>query len=111
MLKRCVMLAALTISTSIGASDNDLDYTCVDSGTRYRIALVRKVPGQALPCSVQAFEHPLGRYSINWRVLWTAANQEGFCEAKIRELVERRRRDGWKCVLSEGWRGWSLRNR
>lgn len=105
MLRRCAVLTTLLISSMAWAADEAHDYTCTDSGTRYRIAIFREVPGQELPCSVQTYEHPLGRYSMNWEVPWIVKNQPGFCESKVAEVIEKRRADGWRCMLTKKWSG------
>ncbi|MGI9452198.1 MAG: hypothetical protein ACR2QH_16390 [Geminicoccaceae bacterium] len=102
-------LALLLFPDGAWAADTDFDVTCVNSGTRYRVAIVREVPDRELPCSVQTFEHPIGLYWMNWRVIWRAENQDGFCEAKALEWVDTRRGYGWKCEQTDIWNGRRLR--
>lgn len=102
---RWVGLALVAFCSVAVADDEVFDFTCVDSGTRWRVAIFREVKGQELPCSVQAFKHPLGRYSMNWEVIWRVENQEGFCEAQVLKSIEDFRDDGWKCRQTDVWNG------
>ena len=96
---RSLFLPAMAAS-SVAAADvvGQLDFTCTDSGTRRRIAVVYEQPDAPLPCTVQFFEHPLGRYSMKWRVLWRAEHDASFCRTKVLDQIEQWRGQGWECV-------------
>lgn len=99
----CLAFTALMASTTASGAD-EASHTCINNGTLVRLAIVREVPGQDLPCTVERIEHPLGLYNMKWQVLWRAENNASICAIKLLELVERRKSESWKCMSTEAWR-------
>ena len=71
----------------------DTSYVCTQGGMERKIEVVYLGAGK-LPCEV--------RYSKEGttRVLWSAQAEEGYCEARAAEFVEKQRGWGWECVES-----------
>lgn len=107
MLRMLCLAAAMAVTTVAAADefDDEFDFTCIDNGERERIAVVREVPGQELPCRVDVQKHQLGVYSMQFGTLWRAENDIAFCRAKLIELVEKLRDRGAKCVTTKRYKG------
>lgn len=71
----------------------DTSYVCTQGGMERKIE-VAYLGTDKVPCEV--------RYTKNGdtQVLWTAQAEEGYCEAKAAEFVEKQRGWGWECVES-----------
>jgi len=69
----------------------DTTYVCTQGGMERKIEVVSLGAGK-VPCEV--------RYTKNGttEVLWNAQAEEGYCEAKAAEFVEKQRGWGWDCV-------------
>ena len=65
--------------------------TCTNGSQERVISVVYLVDGQKVPCEVQ--------YTKNGETEtpWSAQNEEGYCEAKAKELVEKQIGWGWSC--------------
>ena len=84
----------LTVSL-FGAEFNNRKSTCQHGEKQRHVELVYEVQGQATPCEVRydkATEEP-----NNTQVLWSAKNQENFCEQKFSSFVEKLKGWGWNC--------------
>jgi hypothetical protein len=68
-------------------------YVCTHGDAERRIEVVYLEAGK-VPCEV--------RYTRNGstEVLWNAQAEEGYCEARAAEFVEKQRGWGWECVES-----------
>ena len=80
-------LAATLFATPVLASST----TCTLDSQERVISVVYLVEGQKVPCEVEykkngATETP-----------WSAQNEEGYCEEKAKELVEKQLSWGWDC--------------
>lgn len=66
-------------------------YVCTQGGMERTIEVVY-LEADAVPCEV--------RYTKNGdtRVLWSAQAEEGYCEAKAAEFVEKQQGWGWECI-------------
>lgn len=71
----------------------DTAYVCTQAGMERKIEVVYPGAGK-VPCEV--------RYTKDGttEVLWNAQAEEGYCEARAAEFVEKQRRWGWDCVES-----------
>jgi len=69
----------------------DTTYVCTQGSTERKIEVVYLGAG-TVPCEV--------RYTKDGttQVLWSAQTEEGFCEARAAEFVEKQRGWGWECV-------------
>jgi hypothetical protein len=69
----------------------DTSYVCTQGGMERKIEVVYLETGK-VPCEV--------RYTKNadTQVLWSAQTEEGYCEAKAAEFVEKQRGWGWECI-------------
>jgi|LGOV01.1.fsa_nt_gb hypothetical protein len=71
----------------------DTTYICTSGNMERKIEVVSLRTG-TVPCEV--------RYTKNGstEVLWSAQAEEGYCEAKALEFVEKQRGWGWECSES-----------
>ena len=69
-------------------------YQCsIDELTR-RIEILHE-PGVTVPCEVHYFKDTEMPGEV--QVLWSASTEEGYCEAKAAELVQKLEDMGWTC--------------
>lgn len=66
-------------------------YVCTQGGMERKIEVIYPDTG-TVPCEVHYTKHG------NTQVLWSAQVEEGYCEAKAIEFVEKLRGWGWECV-------------
>ena len=86
------LFALLLISLTI-ISHADETYVCLYGGNERIIHVSYPVPDSKVPCDV-VYEKDNGQ-----QVLWSAQNEEGYCEAKAIDFVEKQRGWGWDCSL------------
>ena len=69
------------------------NYVCTQAGMERKIEVVYLAEGK-VPCEV--------RYTKfgDTQVLWSAQAEEGYCEARAAEFVEKQRGWGWECLES-----------
>lgn len=69
----------------------DTTYVCTQGSMERKIEVVYLEAGK-VPCEV--------RYTKDGetQVLWSAQAEEGYCEAKAAEFVEKQRGWGWECI-------------
>jgi len=87
----CCMAALVPVLAAAQDGDN---FRCVNGDLVRRVEIIYET-GAAVPCEVHYYkdtEAPGER-----QVLWTAANESGYCEGHTRELVEQLRGWGWTC--------------
>ena len=85
---------ALLIISPLAASQDATGYQCALDEVTRRVEIYYET-GSTVPCEVQYFkdtEMPGER-----EVLWRAQNEEGYCEARAAEFVEKLRGMGWTC--------------
>lgn len=87
------LFCALSISSAAGA----------DAWNCSHIDLVREVQveypeGGAVPCNV-VYKKAMEGFTD--QVLWSATNEQGYCEQKAREFVVKLESWGWGCVKAE----------
>lgn len=68
--------------------------TCRTGAMERSIEVVYETPGEPVPCRVVYDKLTQGERKVPWR----ADHEEGFCEARARELVEKLEADGWACT-------------
>lgn len=68
------------------------EYVCLKEEVERKISVVYISPTSTVPCEV-VYEKPSGT-----QTLWTAQSEEGFCESKAAELVEKQKSWGWDCA-------------
>lgn len=92
-IKKAVALAAwsaLLISPTLLAGEA---YVC-QRGTLVRhISIDYATEGMAVPCQVNYI-----REDETTQSLWSAQNDEGYCEQKAAEFAEKQRDWGWDCI-------------
>jgi len=88
-----VLALAATIPTVASAQDTN-KYTCTLGDLTRRVEVVAE-PGVSVPCEVHYYkddEMPGER-----QVLWSAQNEQGFCEARAQEFAQQLSGWGWNC--------------
>ena len=69
-------------------------YVCTHGDMERRIEVVQ-LGAAAVPCEVRYTKNG------NTEVVWNAQAEEGYCEARAAEFVEKQRGWGWECSKSE----------
>lgn len=69
----------------------DTTYVCTQGDVERKIEVVYLGSGTA-PCEVRYTKNG------NTEVLWSARAEEGYCDARASEFVEKQRSWGWDCV-------------
>ncbi len=72
----------------------DTTYVCTRGDMERRIEVVYLGTGTA-PCEVRYTKNG------NTEVLWSAQAEEGYCDARAVDFVEKQRGWGWECAESE----------
>lgn len=93
-MKKYFPAVALLIISPLAASQDSTGYQCALDEVTRRVEIYYET-GSTVPCEVQYFkdtEMPGER-----EVLWRAQNEEGYCEARAAEFVEKLRGMGWTC--------------
>lgn len=70
-------------------------YSCVNGSLERRVEIVYEQPHAPVPCEVQYSK--LTEQPGQMLTLWSATNQEGYCESKADEFLQRLQRWGWSC--------------
>jgi hypothetical protein len=93
-MKTYFQTIVLVLMTPMAAAQDATGYQCALDEVTRRVEIYYET-GSTVPCEVQYFrdtEMPGQR-----EVLWRAQNEEGYCEARAAELVEKLRGMGWTC--------------
>ena len=88
-MKHAIILCLATIlfTNPVLASST----TCTLDSQERKISVIYMVDGQKAPCEVQYTKDGVTE------TLWNAQNEEGYCETKAREFVEKQVSLGWSC--------------
>lgn len=84
----------LLILPSTHLARNDILFVCQKSNQTRAVSLVY-LDGPPLPCEVIYHRPSEGKPD---KVLWTAANDEGFCEERTHQLIADLINGGWHCL-------------
>ena len=93
MTSRYAIAILITIAPCVALAQ-DVSYQCSYGELQRRVEIFTE-PGASVPCEVHYYkdtEAPGER-----QVLWSAAQQEGYCESKTREFIARLETWGWDC--------------
>ncbi len=91
-LRSMQIIAILALSASINAYADS--WNCSNSDL-VREVVIEYPQGGSVPCNVVYKKQTEG---VEDQVLWSAENQEGYCEDKARELVASLESWGWVCL-------------
>ena len=97
MKKMLITIAVLLLPALLLAQEQSKYQCSIDEVIR-RVEVVYET-GVTVPCEVHYYkdtEMPGER-----EVLWRALNEEGYCEARATEFVERLRGMGWTCWVTD----------
>ena len=86
-------LCIAMLSTTVVAQE-PVRYACT-SGTLTRFVEIRYETGVTVPCEVHYSKPDEGQTEPE--VLWRALNEEGYCETRTTDFIERLRGLGWTC--------------
>lgn len=84
------LFCALSISSAAGADGWNCSHTDL-----VREVLIEYPEGGAVPCNV-VYKKAMEGFTD--QVLWSASNEQGYCEQKAREFVVKLESWGWGCV-------------
>ena len=91
-------IAALAMSLPAAAQEAD-NWSCTLGELARRVEIIYE-PGRAVPCEVHYYKDVEMPEQDN--VLWRAAHESGYCEARAAELVARLESQGWSCAAGVG---------
>ncbi|MCL6414093.1 hypothetical protein MIB92_00385 [Aestuariirhabdus sp. Z084] len=86
-----VATAVALLPTSVMA---DQTYVCSQAGMERIISVVYQNPESPVPCEV------VYQKGDEVQSLWSAENEQGYCEHNAEQLVERQRGWGWDCAMA-----------
>ena len=87
------LLAAIP---AVALAHGDHNYRCTSGDAVRRIEVVH-ASGAPVPCSVNY--HKDTEAPGQSQELWSAQNEDGYCEARAEEFAERLERLGWQCEV------------
>ncbi len=93
-MRSLLFTLCLTMLASTANAQNPTRYSCA-SGTLTRFVEIKYETGVTVPCEVH-YTKP-DEAQTEPEVLWRALNEEGYCEARTADFVERLRSYGWQC--------------
>ena len=86
------LCSAVLVGTA--AAQEPARYSCT-SGALTRFIEIKYETGVAVPCEVHYTKPDEGQAEPE--VLWRALNEEGYCEARTADFIERLRGLSWQC--------------
>ena len=89
-----IMQVIVILLTGISAGVYADSWNC-SSDDLVREVIIEYPQGGSLPCDVVYKKQTEG---VEDQVLWSAENEEGYCEDKARELVATLESSGWVCL-------------
>jgi len=93
-MKKTLMVFGMTLFPLVLFAQDQGKYQCsIDELTR-RVEILHE-PGVAVPCEVHYFKDTEMPGEV--QVLWRAATEAGYCEAKAAELIQKLESMGWTC--------------
>jgi hypothetical protein len=93
-MKALPAIAVLLLPFATAIAQDTTRYQCsIDEVTR-RVEVLSE-PGVSVPCEVHYYKDT--EMPGEDQVLWSAQNEEGYCEARAAEFVERLEGMGWTC--------------
>jgi len=99
MSNRWLLALLAVFLTGLAMGQTAEEYRCLQGDLQRRVAILYET-GVAVPCEVHYYketEAPGERL-----VLWRALNESGYCEARVREFVEKLTSWGWSCSAADG---------
>ncbi len=93
---------ALTVSLSLCASatfaQDASSYRCSFGDNVRRVEIVSE-PGVSVPCEVHYYKDT--EAPGEKQVLWSAQNEDGYCEARTRDFIAQLTNWGWSCQAGD----------
>ena len=87
-------LASITMASALAQPPTS--YVCTSGGLERRIEVIYET-GLLVPCEVHYVKDAAAPDAAP-QVLWRAANEEGYCEAKAAEFADKLSGWGWQCA-------------
>lgn len=87
-------VAAISMFLSISANASE-DFVCDNNGDKRIVSIVYQNTETTVPCEVR---YDKGEGEVT---LWTAQSEQGFCESKANEFLEKQESWGWSCEKFE----------
>ena len=99
MMLRCMMTVSFgMLATATAFAQGGDRWECTMGGLLRRVEIFYE-PGGLVPCEVHYIKETEAPDSER-QVLWRAENEAGYCEARMREFVQRLQSLGWQCDAS-----------
>ena len=96
-LLRSILIAVGLSGTSVALSQEG-GYQCTQGGLTRQVKIVFDTPGEAVPCRVVYSKPTEGMVD---QVLWSAANEAGYCLFKANEFRNQLEGWGWSCDVPQ----------
>ena len=94
-MRKSPLIVVLSLLPTMAFAQDSNNYQCSLNDLTRRVEIFYET-GVTVPCEVHYYkdtEMPGER-----QVLWRAANEEGYCEAKAAEFVQKLEGMGWSCT-------------
>ena len=91
MTKMSWLFASSMFLPALAAAQGNRNYECTNAGDTRRVEVAYPAGGE-VPCEVRYYKAGVPE------VLWSAANEIGYCAARAQEFVARLRDIGWSCT-------------
>ena len=86
---------AVAVLVVLGGDAAAQSLVCTNDSLERLVDLRYDNPGEAVPCSIVYTKPTEG---VPEQVLWRAENEEGYCEARFEEFVDKLSGWGWSCA-------------
>ena len=90
---------AVAVLVVLGSDAMAQSLVCTNDSLERLVELKYDNPGEAVPCSIVYSKPTEG---VPEQVLWRAQNEEGYCEARFEEFVDKLSGWGWSCAAESG---------
>lgn len=95
MIRQLSIFIAAAVLPAITFAQSAPSYQCTSGSNTRRVDVVRTGAGQ-VPCEVR-YAKPSEAPGAAAQVIYNAASEAGYCEARAAEFVEKLRGLGWTC--------------
>ena len=95
MLEKRLLIAALAALPAAAIADTGAQYECTVGELTRRVEIMYET-GMTLPCEVHYYKDTEAPGQS--QVLWRAMNEQGYCENKAGEFIEKLSAAGWACT-------------
>jgi hypothetical protein len=92
-VRMSLLILTIAVPTAV-VGQNTVTHNCSLGDLARRVEILYE-PGRSVPCEVHYYKDM--QTPEEREVLWSAANKEGYCEAKTEEFIAKLEDWGWQC--------------